>query len=358
MRRTTSRSSTRSGSRRASSSRSKRSKRAARPRLSTRQVREIVGVLLMLAALLGVLAILSHAGSILGFIRDGMVAGFGSAWFVPVVAAIALSAYLLWPKAPRPRGIDFVAGMVTVLSLIGLVGLAAGAGGSAGSAIDSALIGLVTRVGAWALLIAGLVIGLIVTIHFSPGALLVAVFFFSSRRRHTRSLCDWSSDVCSSDLAHRDPGEQLGRRPHVVYGGAEETVARGIEADEALALHLGEVEHLGPFQTQVVEQGLHHPDARHVGRPAEVPREPDLELPGADQVAEDAAGRLEVRRGARDGGARPAPAVRLLGALGRQPRRERRGDRQHARGDSCGPTNPIDAHGVIATIHVIICIVL
>src|SRR4051812_48827701 len=28
-------------------------------------------------------------------------------------------------------------------------------------------------------------------------------FFFSSRRRHTRLTCDWSSDVCSSDLAHR-----------------------------------------------------------------------------------------------------------------------------------------------------------
>src|SRR5688572_31520357 len=27
------------------------------------------------------------------------------------------------------------------------------------------------------------------------------VFFFSSRRRHTRFDCDWSSDVCSSDLA-------------------------------------------------------------------------------------------------------------------------------------------------------------
>src|SRR5438034_9804814 len=26
------------------------------------------------------------------------------------------------------------------------------------------------------------------------------MFFFSSRRRHTISLCDWSSDVCSSDL--------------------------------------------------------------------------------------------------------------------------------------------------------------
>src|SRR5256886_5359143 len=28
------------------------------------------------------------------------------------------------------------------------------------------------------------------------------VFFFSSRRRHTRFDCDWSSDVCSSDLDH------------------------------------------------------------------------------------------------------------------------------------------------------------
>src|SRR6266853_1677561 len=28
-------------------------------------------------------------------------------------------------------------------------------------------------------------------------------FFFSSRRRHTRFDCDWSSDVCSSDLSFR-----------------------------------------------------------------------------------------------------------------------------------------------------------
>src|SRR2546430_12320824 len=28
-------------------------------------------------------------------------------------------------------------------------------------------------------------------------------FFFSSRRRHTRFDCDWSSDVCSSDLVAR-----------------------------------------------------------------------------------------------------------------------------------------------------------
>src|SRR2546430_7406701 len=29
---------------------------------------------------------------------------------------------------------------------------------------------------------------------------IFAFFFFSSRRRHTRFDCDWSSDVCSSDL--------------------------------------------------------------------------------------------------------------------------------------------------------------
>src|SRR2546430_2847740 len=28
-------------------------------------------------------------------------------------------------------------------------------------------------------------------------------FFFSSRRRHTRFDCDWSSDVCSSDLHYK-----------------------------------------------------------------------------------------------------------------------------------------------------------
>src|SRR5690606_41048774 len=28
-------------------------------------------------------------------------------------------------------------------------------------------------------------------------------FFFSSRRRHTSFSCDWSSDVCSSDLLDR-----------------------------------------------------------------------------------------------------------------------------------------------------------
>src|SRR5207249_8792053 len=37
------------------------------------------------------------------------------------------------------------------------------------------------------------------------------VFFFSSRRRHTRSKRDWSSDVCSSDLvAHHQKVQDKG----------------------------------------------------------------------------------------------------------------------------------------------------
>src|SRR5260370_28420307 len=35
-------------------------------------------------------------------------------------------------------------------------------------------------------------------LFFCP--LFSCCFFFSSRRRHTRFKCDWSSDVCSSDL--------------------------------------------------------------------------------------------------------------------------------------------------------------
>src|SRR5438309_8553715 len=68
-------------------------------------------------------------------------------------------------------------------------------------------------------------------------------FFFSSRRRHTRWNCDWSSDVCSSDLAGLDtefdgqaqpaPGATVGlleQEPHLdeskdVRGNVEKGVA-------------------------------------------------------------------------------------------------------------------------------------
>jgi S-DNA-T family DNA segregation ATPase FtsK/SpoIIIE len=180
MRRTTSRGSRHSanGARRAvrsvSRGRAGRSKRATRPHLTQRQAREITGVLLILIALLGLLALASNAGSILVGIRDWLIATFDRAWFVPVGAALALGAYLLWPKAPRPRPVDIVSGAVAVIALVGIFGLT-GHGGSAGEGIDRAVIQVLGRPGAWVLLVALLVIGLIVTVHFSPGAMLATV---------------------------------------------------------------------------------------------------------------------------------------------------------------------------------------
>jgi S-DNA-T family DNA segregation ATPase FtsK/SpoIIIE len=180
MRRTTSRGSRHSASRarrvaRPARSRVPRSKRARRPHLSPRQGREITGVLLILIALLGLLALASNAGSVLMGIRAWLITSFGGAWFVPVGAALALGAYLLWPKAPRPRPVDLVSGAVAVVALVGIFGLV-DHGGTAGQAIDGPVIQVVSRPGAWVLLVALLVIGLIVTVHFSPGVLLATLF--------------------------------------------------------------------------------------------------------------------------------------------------------------------------------------
>src|SRR6266403_1616743 len=62
-------------------------------------------------------------------------------------------------------------------------------------------------------------------------------FFFSSRRRHTRSLRDWSSDVCSSDLlAPREAGEQEGRHERRI---GQRFVEDGQEIANALEEQLG-----------------------------------------------------------------------------------------------------------------------
>src|SRR2546430_9030687 len=57
-------------------------------------------------------------------------------------------------------------------------------------------------------------------------------FFFSSRRRHTRFDCDWSSDVCSSDLiaaavrACRPGAAVVGVEPELAAD-ARESLRRG-----------------------------------------------------------------------------------------------------------------------------------
>src|SRR5687768_12723857 len=61
------------------------------------------------------------------------------------------------------------------------------------------------------------------------------LFFFSSRRRHTRCSRDWSSDVCSSDLAKyacpvREAGEAA-RRCGRHIGGSSRGRSRATRAD-------------------------------------------------------------------------------------------------------------------------------
>src|SRR6266853_4998790 len=53
------------------------------------------------------------------------------------------------------------------------------------------------------------------------------LFFFSSRRRHTRFDCDWSSDVCSSDL---DGVNRLGAFDHIGSGPGAIEIPQGLFA--------------------------------------------------------------------------------------------------------------------------------
>src|SRR5256886_6345363 len=110
------------------------------------------------------------------------------------------------------------------------------------------------------------------------------VFFFSSRRRHTRFDCDWSSDVCSSDLIERGAAqvhERAVREHHLqtedVRGGEAVLEAVGaprvlgdVAADGA-ALLRGRVRGIevvgrdGLGHTQVEHTRLHHdPGVRDV----------------------------------------------------------------------------------------------
>src|SRR5256885_14164188 len=99
------------------------------------------------------------------------------------------------------------------------------------------------------------------------------VFFFSSRRRHTRLQGDWSSDVCSSDLL--DPAV---RYPHGVY----------IDAPHRLALIAGqESATLGVLDLQTLELRQVRSGERRVWK--------GLEL-GRRRVIKKKRTRSEVRR--------------------------------------------------------------
>src|SRR6266478_4564673 len=82
-------------------------------------------------------------------------------------------------------------------------------------------------------------------------------FFFSSRRRHTRFDCDWSSDVCSSDLEHKESAARQ-------YALADLAVALGwprdrvevVDADQGRSGQTAEGRR--GFQYLLAELGLDH----------------------------------------------------------------------------------------------------
>src|SRR2546430_9882367 len=69
---------------------------------------------------------------------------------------------------------------------------------------------------------------------------MVLLFFFPSKRRHTRFDCDWSSDVCSSDLPSHNPRSLVERVDFVscpgFLGGGDERERLGLTGGPELVV--------------------------------------------------------------------------------------------------------------------------
>src|SRR5947199_7182533 len=77
----------------------------------------------------------------------------------------------------------------------------------------------------------------VIAVRTKPGQ--ISIFFFSSRRRHTRCLSDWSSDVCSSDLLAR---RRLAHEPVARITGAKEFWSLPLRVGEATLVPRPETE--------------------------------------------------------------------------------------------------------------------
>src|SRR5690606_40087882 len=82
-----------------------------------------------------------------------------------------------------------------------------------------------------------------------------SVFFFSSRRRHTRFSRDWSSDVCSSDLTQTEPCEVAARDEVIPQ------VARDLPRERTIT-----VGHRAPIGDRAQERHRPRSEERRVGK--------------------------------------------------------------------------------------------
>src|SRR5690606_40121143 len=90
--------------------------------------------------------------------------------------------------------------------------------------------------------------------------------FYSSRRRHTRFSRDWSSDVCSSDLAQCDIATGiLGNADDAAGHGALELVAGGEIGRVRAAIAHGHAEALARAEHHVGTELAGRSEERRVG---------------------------------------------------------------------------------------------
>src|SRR5690242_12438734 len=91
-------------------------------------------------------------------------------------------------------------------------------------------------------------------IRSSAGTLMIFFFFFfSSRRRHTRLTCDWSSDVCSSDLKAKDFFD----RGFVIVGSPRTVREQLMNGMKRLRVgHLLALLHFGSMPTDLCKQNI------------------------------------------------------------------------------------------------------
>src|SRR5437867_416714 len=162
------------------------------------------------------------------------------------------------------------------------------------------------------MLMRGIVVSLLIDLlsSFSVDKLSVFFFFFSSRRRHTRSYGDWSTDVCSSDLAllprDRDLRARIVDRASRVDRAQDEQDVRLVEERERYlapqvarlgsrriraARHPVRQEELDP----AAQRSLDLAGSSVLGERRETPDEARV-TPGAGLVGIDPARRVELLR--------------------------------------------------------------